>query len=231
MTDEETTMRALRLPAALGFAFVVYATPPAEAAPCVGFVDVDDSVPAQAAFCPSVEWIKNRSVTTGCSIPNSYCPNDPVSRLAMAAFMNRLGNALTPTTIRVDTAPGAVDLDASAVVCQTADLAIGGYPRQAVVDLTFSAQAPGDVDVAADLVKSTDGGANWTVLTAVGNRGWIPTGRWGTLANLATTDLAVNDNVRFGVRVTRASGAVDLSDSRCNLRVAIGSRTGAISPF
>ena len=87
------------------------------------------------------------------------------------------------------------------------------------------------MDIAADLVKSTDGGANWTVLTAVGNRGWIPTDRWGTLANLATTDLAVSDNVRFGVRVTRASGAVDLSDSRCNLRVAIGSRTGTASPF
>ena len=224
-------MRTLRLTTALAFAIVLQAAPPAGAAPCAGFVDVDDQNPGQAAFCPSVEWIKNRGVTTGCAIASSYCPNDPVSRLAMAAFMNRLGNAQTPTTIRVDTAPGAVDLDANAVVCQTADLAIGGYPRQAVVDLTFSAQAPGDVDIAADLVKSTDGGANWTVLTAVGNRGWVPTDRWGTLANLATTDLAVSDNVRFGVRVTRASGAVDLSDSRCNLRVAIGSRTGTASPF
>jgi hypothetical protein len=224
-------MRTLRLTTALAFAILLHAASPASAAPCVGFIDVDDQIPGQAAFCPSVEWIKNRGVTTGCAVANSYCPADPVSRLAMAAFMNRLGNALTATTMRVDTSPGAVDLDANAVVCQTADVVVGSYPRQAVLDLTFSAQAPGDVDIAADLVKSTDGGANWTVLTAVGNRGWVPTGRWGTLANLATTDLAVNDNVRFGVRVTRASGAVDLSDSRCNLRVAIGSRTGTASPF
>ena len=223
-------MRTLRLTTALAFAFALQAAPVVTAAPCVGFVDVDDQIPAQAAFCPSVEWIKNRGVTSGCTA-TEYCPASSVSRLAMAAFMNRLGNALTPTTLRVDTAPGAVDLDANAVVCQTTDVAIGGYPRQAVLDLTFSAQAPGDVDIAADLVKSTDGGANWAVLTAVGNRGWVPTGRWGTLANLATTDLSVNDNVRFGVRVTRAGGAVDLSDSRCNLRVAIGSRTGSVSPF
>jgi len=65
----------------------------------------------------------------------------------------------------------------------------------------------------------------------VGNRGWVPVNRWGTVANLATTDLAVGDNVIFGVRVTRASGAADLSDSRCNLRVAIGSRTGAVPPL
>lgn len=206
--------------------------PLASAAPCAGFVDVDDANSAQAAFCPSVEWIKNRSVTTGCAIANSYCPNDAVSRLAMAAFMNRLGVALTPAQVRVDTSPGAIDLDANAVVCtNTPAVAVTGYPRQAIVDLTFSAQAPADVDIAADLVKSTDGGANWTQLTKVGNRGYVPTNRWGALANLATTNLAVGENVIFGVRVTRASGSADLSDSRCNLRVEIGSRTGGSSPF
>jgi hypothetical protein len=139
---------------------------------------------------------------------------------------------LTPALVRVDTTPGAIDLDANAVVCTTnPPLAVTNFPRQAVVDLTFAAQAPGDVDIAADLVKSTDGGANWTQLTTTGNRGWIPTNRWGTVANLATTNLSVGENVIFGVRVTRASGAADLSDSRCNLRVAIGSRTGGASPF
>jgi hypothetical protein len=201
--------------------------PAAWAQQCAGFSDVL----ASDTFCPNVEWIKNRQVTLGCGTGTTYCPFDPVIRLQMAAFMNRLGNALTPVQLRVDTSPGAIDLDAGAVVCQTPPQAIVNYPRQAIVDLTFSAQAPGDVDIAADLVKSIDGGANWTQLTTVASRGWIPNGRWGTLANLATTDLAVGDNVIFGVRATRASGAVDLSDSRCNLRVAIGSRTGAVTPF
>jgi hypothetical protein len=217
-------MRTLRLAAT---ALLLGTAPAAWALPCVGFTDVEDT----SLFCGNVEWIKNRQVTLGCGTGTTYCPFDPVIRLQMAAFMNRLGNALTPVQLRVDTSPGAIDLDAGAVVCQTPPQAIVNYPRQAILDLTFSAQAAADIDIAADLVKSTDGGANWTQLTTVASRGWIPNGRWGTLANLATTDLAVGDNVIFGVRASRVSGAVDLSDSRCNLRVAIGSRTGAVTPF
>ena len=104
------------------------------ALPCAGFTDVDDT---RQRFCPNVEWLKNRAVTTGCTSATLYCPTDPVSRLAMAAFMNRLGTALTPAQLRVDAAPGAVDLDANVVVCQTTDLAIAGYPRKAFVDLTL----------------------------------------------------------------------------------------------
>lgn len=217
-------MRTLRIAA---FALLLGTSPLALAQACAGFSDIS----ASDQFCPNVEWIKNRQVTLGCGSGSTYCPSDPVLRIAMAAFMNRLGNALTPVQVRVDTSPGAIDLDASVVVCQTPPQSIVNYPRQAIVDLTFSAQAPGDVDIAADLVKSIDGGANWTQLTTVANRGWIPNGRWGTVANLATTQLAVGDNVIFGVRMSRASGSVDLSDSRCNLRVGIGSRTGASSPF
>ena len=65
------------------------------AAPCAGFIDVDTS----SGFCQNVEWIKNRKVTLGCSIPQSYCPDEAVSRLQMAAFMNRLGTALTPVIV------------------------------------------------------------------------------------------------------------------------------------
>ena len=63
------------------------------AAPCAGFTDVDDT----SAFCPNVEWMKNRGITLGCAV-NLYCPNDLVTRLAMAAFMNRLGESLFPST-------------------------------------------------------------------------------------------------------------------------------------
>ena len=220
----ETNLRVFR---GLAAAVVLGIAPAAAAAPCAGFIDVDTS----ATACNSIDWIKNRSITLGCTSTTTFCPVAAVPRQEMAAFLNRLGNAMTPVQIRVDTSPGAIDLDANAVVCQTADFLAEKFPRRVVLDLTFAAQAPADVDVAADLVKSTDGGANWTLLTAVGNRGWVPVNRWGSLSNLATTDLTVDDTVRFGVRVTRASGAADLTDSRCNLRVAIGSRTGAASPF
>lgn len=198
----------------------------AHGAPCAGFSDVD----AASAFCPNVEWIKNRGVTNGCNA-GVYCPSDPVSRLTMAAFMNRLGTALSPQKLTVDTLLGAVDLDASPTICQTQDFAVTGFPRRAYLDLALAAFAPGSVDVAADLVASTNGGVSWTQLTAVANRGSVAANQWGSFANLATSDLAVGQSVRFGVRVSRVSGTADLSGSRCNLRVVIVSRDGAASPY
>lgn len=58
------------------------------AAPCAGFTDVEDTSP----FCASVEWIKNRRITQGCTA-TEYCPNAPLTRLQMAAFMARFGTS------------------------------------------------------------------------------------------------------------------------------------------
>jgi hypothetical protein len=217
---------ARKLLAAVAFAI---ASPLALAAPCAGFTDLDDTSP----FCSHVQWVKNRSVTLGCASATLYCPNDNVTRLSMAAFMHRLGTALTPVQLRVDDAPGAVDLDATAVVCQTADYAVAGFPRRAFVDLALAATSTFDTNVGADLVKSTNGGASWIVLTVFANRGFIPANRWGMLSNVAATDLAVGETVRFGVQMTRGGlgGTSDLGDSRCQLRAALYSRDGAAPPY
>jgi hypothetical protein len=53
---------------------------------CAGFTDVLASSP----FCPDVTWMKTYGITKGCTA-STYCPNDSVSRLQMAAFMHRLG--------------------------------------------------------------------------------------------------------------------------------------------
>ena len=205
-------------------------TPAAFAAPCAGFSDVDTS----SGFCANVEWLKNREITLGCPAATpSYCPGAAVSRLAMAAFMNRLGTALTPVQLPVDFAPGAIDLDAGQVVCQTQDFDVENFPRRAYVDLSFSGKANADVELAADIAMSADLGANWTNLNTVANRGFVPANQWGTFADLGFTDLAVNQKVRWGVRMTRGgiAGAIDLADSRCQLRVLVYSRDGAASPF
>ena len=89
--------------------------PQASAAPCADFVDVDGA----SGFCANVEWLKNRQVTLGCATA-VYCPDAAVSRLAMAAFMNRLGTALTPALVDARGTPTALDLDAGPVICQTA---------------------------------------------------------------------------------------------------------------
>ena len=77
-------------------------------------------------------WLKNRAITLGCTSTTLFCPNDAVNRLQMAAFMNRLGTAMTPVQLRVDDAPGSIDLDANPVVCQTGTSLAEEFPRIAL---------------------------------------------------------------------------------------------------
>jgi hypothetical protein len=212
-------------------ALFALAAPMAQAAPCAGFTDVDDTV-VGAAFCGHVEWIKNRQVTQGCTA-TLYCPNDPVSRLAMAAFMRRLGDALTPYRLSNDLRPGAVDIDTNPVVCQTADFAVTNFPRTAYVDASLSMSATADVSFAGDLAMSTDAGTSWTTLAASANLGSAPANQYGSLSDIGSANLDVGQTVRFGLRLSRGGvvSAVDLTDSRCQLRAMIYSRTGAASPI
>lgn len=71
------------------------------ALPCAGFTDVE----AGSAFCTAVSWMKNRSVTTGCTAA-MYCPDLTVSRAHMALFLSRLERMLPPAV--TSTASGAV---------------------------------------------------------------------------------------------------------------------------
>lgn len=94
--------------------------PTAQAAPCAGFNDVDDT----SVFCANVAWMKNRGVTQGCAA-GLYCPNDPVSRLAMAAFISRLDRVLTPTVV------DANDIAIGPLISFTETLGHTYYRRQA----------------------------------------------------------------------------------------------------
>lgn len=54
------------------------------------FQDVgDDNV-----FSTDIEWMATQGITTGCNPPTNdrFCPDDPVTRAQMAAFMRRLSN-------------------------------------------------------------------------------------------------------------------------------------------
>ena len=199
----------------------------AVAAPCAGFNDVDSA----SGFCDNVEWIKNRKVTLGCTSPAEYCPDQLVSRLQMAAFMNRLGTAMTPIVIRSELTSGAVDLDASPVVCVTPDQAIADFPRRVLIDASLSGTSPTGADIAVRSVYSTNGGASWTPFAAVQSFAHVPAAQWGQASDVGSVDLDVGQNVRFGIQVGRTGAGGDLSDSRCLLRAQIGSRNGAASPL
>lgn len=117
---------------------------PVLAAPCAGFSDVDTSSP----YCSSVEWIKNRGVTLGCTA-SLYCPQDDVTRLQMAIFLHRFsnavhqqgGNAFGTTAVLGTTDQQFVDIrvgNARIMRYAPGDNLIGGHPGNAVIFGTTS---------------------------------------------------------------------------------------------
>jgi alpha-tubulin suppressor-like RCC1 family protein len=185
-------------------------------AACTDFVDVDSG----DAFCPNVEWLRNRAVTLGCEI-GVYCPTHLVNRLQMAAFLSRLGTALTQVVVRNAQVSGALDPDAKPIVCATSAIASTGYPRRAHLDAIVSATGSVNLDLAVDFVMSTDGGVTWQKAALHATRGDVSANRWRNLRALGHADVPMGQALRFALMVSRAGvpGAAIISDSSCNLRV------------
>ncbi|HVF63123.1 MAG TPA: S-layer homology domain-containing protein [Casimicrobiaceae bacterium] len=85
-------------------------------------------------FCTHAEWMRNRGVTVGCAPGGTlYCPSDPVTRGQMAAFMNRLGLVVTPTSLSSSGNYGVsnIPVNQSTTYCHTAVQASANFPRLA----------------------------------------------------------------------------------------------------
>lgn len=229
-------------------ALLALAAGPAMAQNCVGFVDV----PANSAFCPSVEWLKNRGITTGCAVANSYCPNDAVSRLAMAAFLTRTGEKLTPTVLTpvpsVDSGSQLV-LTTPQVVCPTGEYTIPAtavgtnypYPRRAKFFGRLNLYNP-----------SANGDFITEMVYTVNDAGAPPSNSWLAVQNTAAyqtlyagmtpahdvstypqgyLDLDVGKTYKFGMRVMRYTGTTANVAAFCVNLVEIGNRTSGTTPF
>jgi hypothetical protein len=199
------------------------------AAPCAGFTDVDTS----SSFCGNVEWLKNRGVTLGCTA-TTYCPADAVTRLSMAAFLNRLGNALTPIDLRTTSfAFGIFDIDTNPVLCSTPAQAITGAPRMAHGELVFGTTGAGDVDLAVEIVESTDG-VTWTAASPA-QITTLPQGQSESLSvAMGPRPLAVGTSYRYAARLGRAPGSSTTGDAGpygCHLRVTLENRNSQTPPF
>lgn len=199
------------------------------AAPCAVFTDVDTS----SAFCPNVDWLKNRAITLGCTPATQYCPSSVVNRLSMAAFMNRLGVALTPVIVHSEGSGAAFDLDAPGTVCPTTTIAGTAFPRSAHVGAVLTARhSATPAVVALRVVQSTNNGATWIPLNAIpstvgGSAKWVNAAAWrGDVA------LAPGVSYQFGLRVERAAsgGSGDLTNWNCQTKVMVTSRTGTGTP-
>ena len=188
----------------------------ATAAPCAGFDDVEEA----DAFCTNVQWLRNRAVTMGCDW-SSFCPGAPVTRLQMAAFMNRLGTVLTPRSYAAQSTliDASFDLDAEPVFCETSYVPNVGYPRRAYVDVTLSAAAAADTTLALDIVHRT-WSSSWSVVTVQPVKTTVPGGRWSAVTHLAQVDVAAGENPAFAAKVARGSvaGGDVLTSVNCELR-------------
>lgn len=219
------------LGAVVGFTFWMAASSMAAAAPCAGFTDVDDTI-VGASFCQNVEWLRNRQVTLGCTSATLFCPNDPVTRLQMAAFMNRLGNALEPVFVQRSEGGLGPTINANGVGCQTNSYAVQNYPRVATATAVLYHGAATAQSVTARVVYSSDGGTNWSNF---GNLYTIATnvagGRISQSPVALRLLLAVGQSVTFGIITGEFGPTPSVSDGGCSLSVRLDSRTGTSSPY
>ena len=234
-------MQLKRLFFAGTFALVAMAASPAAWAQiCAGFTDVPDDGPT--GFCPNVEWLKNRAITLGCTSATLYCPGSPVSRLAMAAFMNRLGTALTPVFLRkrqTSAQLGALNYSAVQTVCVTDPLVVTGFPRTAIITPLLNVfTADGGMDIEAKIVYSL-GTAPTTWLPVPSGDGFA----YGTLYAAFTPphdislrpftfmDLDVGSTYRFAVQGVRTAGTGQNANTYCENHVQVVNRNGTGTPF
>lgn len=203
----------------------VIAASQAASAQCSGFTDVD---PANA-LCPSVDWLRNRAVTLGCTSATLFCPADSVIRLSMAAFINRLGNALTASVVTAKDNGAGLPLPGPTTICQ-ATLPGTAYPRSASVIGVVTAQVGSPTSVSMRVVTALVPGS-WNFATQAppplaGGSGWIT----GSVQKSAIP-LAANLAHFFAVQLDPTPGTTSLGPWTCEIKVKVVSQTGTGFPY
>jgi hypothetical protein len=215
--------------AVAGLAAAASWSPPAGAAPCAGFLDLDDS----SSFCANVQWIRNRGVTLGCSIPNAYCPGDPVIRASMALFLQRLGLALTPEYLQgaqgvnepVDPAPVRCVVTPNIVNWPRVVEGIGSF-------VTLS--NPGAADYAVQFVETLDAGKTWTAVSPMHAMSVTDQGSGTAVVLLPPRLLAAATQYQYGLRISRVAGSTTTgnpSSGTCRSRLSVSNRNPGSPPF
>ena len=208
-------MKLARL--AMGLVLAVVA-PAALAAPCAGFADLDDSNP----FCTNVVWLKNRGVTSGCTV-GTYCPDNPVTRLQMAIFMNRLATALQPDFVSGVDLNAEAEINAQTPACETDPYTVTGFTRMATpVGATLTHAAATVNDISARLVYRTPPSTLWLDWGPI-SRASNQSGQYVSQSPTAgPLNLQLGETYAFGIRTIATSPAV--STAQCALYVRIENR-------
>jgi hypothetical protein len=204
-------------------------------------------VGAASGFCSNVEWLKNRSITLGANCPPaaapSYCPNDFVNRLQMAAFMNRLADAVLPAPTSIEAVTPAMTLTPYVddnPQCVSSPFAAANYPRIFVLSTRFSAKSSsGTVTVGAQPLYSIDGGATWYIPNSYVERAGLDATRTGQVTSDAAlfAPAGATITVAEGLNCANQAGGVCIGNTgiaangACHIVVRQHSFTDNSSPY
>jgi hypothetical protein len=194
-------------------------------AQCVGFTDVA-GVPFSNPTCQNVAWMKNRAITLGCT-PTLYCPFDNVNRLQMAAFMNRVGNVLSPDVQSVEETGGTLNLGTTSVICQTPNLPAlapaPGYPRTVDVSASMSLEVNTLVTLDVQPVVSKDGGTSFQTMGGQNSNPRLNPGARYNVSAVTSAYVASGNpstTLKFGLRVAGLSAAM-VTSFTCHLQATL----------
>jgi len=219
-------MRLRRSFAALALFLALGAAPRADAQSCAGFSDVNTF----NGFCQDIVWLKNRKITLGCTA-TEYCPDTAVSRLSMAAFMNRLGNVVTPTVLGAEDSGGTLDPATAHIVCATSVLPARTHGSQVIGSGALSFDVTGVKDVPVRVVFSTNGGTTWNNIgsnidfmsRARGNAGARQQAQVSTW-----TEYSTSPELRYALRIQAVSATQSISGWTCHLQMTVFNALAAL---
>ena len=200
-------------------------------ASCGGFTDVTGA----DIFCNGTEWLKNRGITLGCTA-TTYCPSDAVTRGAMALFMQRLGDVISPNSFSDNVLPtGALTLDNRPAFCTTGNFPSANFPRVAWITWSFDGNAGGPLTARVWSQTTFDNfgasfitnEANLMRVTAQGT-GWV-----GTSATVKV-NIPAGSQPNFRLRTDREVSTTTSGNfitGRCNIGILFMSVNGGASPY
>jgi hypothetical protein len=150
-------------------------------------------VPTGSTFHGDIDALVDAGVTAGCGSGN-YCPNDPVTRGQMAAFMNRLG-ALAPGRVPVVNADRLDGYHANALsrVAQTTSSTqiLLNSATTTLSTVTINAPTAGFVHVTGTLTAySFDAGCGCEVIAWINAGGGTNQGQQNEVVDSSGADVA-----------------------------------------
>lgn len=200
---------------------------------CGVFTDVQTT----DSFCVATQWLRNRSITLGCT-NTTYCPGSTVTRAQMALFMERLGRATSSTVLTASSGAGTlppITTNQFATICSSTEVPPATFPRRAVIRGHAALTASGSVPMQMFLMYDDTPPGAWT--NANGNplvvpapfNGFLPLS-WGS----DPVPIAANTPYRFAIGLSLlsgGSGSITGGAYRCHLEILFLHETGSSPPF